>query len=125
MQSAAIRMRPLIVLLLALSFAGCSKQDSPDKVAKSIDSWRATLQFVADARLAGKVGTGFATKTTEAAIEELTKQSAAPSLPRALTVRAEKVIGAAGALRRAVESDDAAGIIRARRALAAEPAEFK
>jgi hypothetical protein len=112
-------MRRSVFLVLTLILAACAKQDDADKLEKAITSWSATLQLVADARLKNEVGAGFATKTTDAAIEELSKEAAAPSLPKELTAKAEKVIGAAGALRRATESGDAAGFARARRDLEA------
>ncbi|MEA2238506.1 MAG: hypothetical protein QOC81_3230 [Thermoanaerobaculia bacterium] len=115
-------MRQFVLLFLALTLAACAKQDDGEKLEKSVTSWRATLQFVAGARLGNEVGAGFARKTIDAAIEDLTTQTAAPSLPKELTARAEKVIGAAGELRRAIESDDRAGIARARGELAEEPA---
>jgi hypothetical protein len=116
-------MRQSVFLLVALTLAACAKQDDAEKLEKAITSWSATLQLVADARLRNEVGAGFAAKTIDAAIEDLTKQTAAPSLPKERTADAERVIGAAGALRRAIDSDDRAGIARARRDL--EPAKSK
>ena len=118
-------MRQSIILLLALTIAACEKQDEAEKLAKDVTSWSATLQLVADARLRHEAGEGFSTKSIDAAIEELTSEAAAPSLPEKLTARAKRVIGAAGELRQAIASDDRAGIVRARSALAAEAAESK
>jgi hypothetical protein len=116
-------MRQPISLLLALAIAACAKQDEGEKLAKDVTSWSATLQLVADARLRHEAGAGFATKSIDAAIEDLTTEAAAPSLPDSVSARAKRVIGAAGELRQAIASDDRAGIVRARRALAAEAAE--
>ncbi|MDP9359925.1 MAG: hypothetical protein M3P29_00585 [Acidobacteriota bacterium] len=112
-------------LALALALAACAKQDDAEKLAKAIVSWSSTLQLVADARLGNDVRVGYAVKTVDAAIEDLSSQAAAPSLPKSLTSRAERLIGIGGNLRRALESDDRAGIARARRELAAEPAGSK
>jgi hypothetical protein len=118
-------MRQSIILLLALTIAACAKQDQGEKLAKDITSWSATLQLVADARLRHEAGAGFATKSVDAAIEELTTEAAAPSLPDDVTARAKRVIGAAGELRQAIASDDRAGMLRARNALAAGAVESK
>jgi|GEM_PF-976073 len=111
-------MRRHLVIIFVLALAACGKQDDGEKLKKSVDSWSATLQFVADARLRDEVGSGFARKTTEAAVEELSGETAKPGLPRSITVRAEKVIGIAANLQTAVESDDRAAIARSRRELA-------
>jgi hypothetical protein len=118
-------MRQSVFLFLALTLAACAQQDDAENLEKAVTSWSATLRFVADARLKNEVGAGFATKTIDAAIEELSTQTAAPSLPKELTARAERVIGAAGALRRAIESGDGAGVARARHDLSEEPAKSK
>jgi hypothetical protein len=118
-------MRQSIFLLLALTIVACAKQNEAKKLAKDITSWTATLQLVADARLGHEAGAGFATKSVDAAIEELRNEAAAPALPDELTARAKRVVGAAGELRQAIASDDHEGMIRARRALAAEAAESK
>jgi hypothetical protein len=107
-----------LVIILAIALAACGKQDDGEKLKKSVDSWSATLQLVADARLRNEVRTGFALKTIEAAVEELSRETAKPGLPRPITVRAEKVIGIAANLQTAVESDDRAGIAKSRRELA-------
>jgi hypothetical protein len=116
-------MRQSIILLLALTIAACAKQDESEKLARDVTSWSATLQLVADARLRHAAGAGFATKSIDAAIEELTTEAAAPSLPDGVTARAKRVIGAAGELRQAIANDDNAGMLRARQALAAEAAQ--
>jgi pyocin large subunit-like protein len=118
-------MRRFIILLLALSLTGCGKQNAGDALAKSTESWRATLKLVADARLAKKVGAGFAMNTAEATVEDLSKQVDDPSLPREQITRAAGVIGAARELGRAVSGDDTAGLAHARSALAATPAKSK
>jgi len=111
-------MRRHLALILVIALAACGKQDDAEKLKKSVDSWSATLQLVADARLRNEVRSGFALKTIEAAVEELSSGTAKPGLPRSITVRAEKVIGTAADLRQAVESDDRAGIAKARSELA-------
>jgi hypothetical protein len=99
-----------VAILLALA---CSKQDDSEKLAKSITSWKATLQFVAGARLKNEVREGFAVKTIDEAIEDLEGQSAkVPSKP------AEQLIGVAGKLREAIEADDREAITKARSELA-------
>jgi hypothetical protein len=125
MQCGRIGMRRFIILMLLLCIAGCAKKDAAEALAKSTDSWNATLQLVADARLSKKVGAGFAKKAAEEAIDDLTKQLADPSLPKQQLANAAKVIGAAGDLRRAIESDDTAGMARTLRALAAVPAKSR
>lgn len=111
-------MRRHLVIIFAITLAACGKQDDSEKLKKAIDSWSATLQFVADARLRDEVGSGFAGKTIEGAVEELSGLTAKPGLPRSITVRAEKVIGIAANLETAVESDDRAAIAKSRRELA-------
>jgi hypothetical protein len=107
-----------LVVILALALAACGKQDDAETLTKSAHSWSATLQLVADARLRNEVRATFALKTIEAAIDDLASEAAKPGLPRSATPRAETVIRAAANLRRAVESDDRAGIARARSELA-------
>jgi hypothetical protein len=111
-------MRRHLVVILVIALSACGKQDDAEKLKKSVDSWSATLQLVADARLRDEVRSGFALKTTEAAIEEQSGEAAKPGLPRSLTIRAEKVIGVAASLRQSIESDDRAGIANARLDLA-------
>lgn len=114
----AERRRTFLVVILAIALAACRTQDDAEKLTKATDSWSATLQFVADARLRDDVRSGFALKTIEAAVEELSADAAKPGLPRSVTIRAEKVIGIAANLQRFIETDDRAGIAKARRELA-------
>jgi hypothetical protein len=107
-----------LVIILAIALAACGKRDDGEKLKKSVDSWSATLQLVADARLRNDVRSGFALKTIEAAVEELSSETVKPRLPRPITVRAEKVIGIAANLHTAVESDDQTAIAKSRRELA-------
>jgi hypothetical protein len=107
-----------LVIILAIALAACGKQDDGEKLKKSVDSWSATLQLVADARLRNDVRSGFALKTIEAAVEELSSEAAKPGLPRPITVRAEKFIGIAANLHTAVESDAPTAIAKSRRELA-------
>jgi hypothetical protein len=102
--------RYLVFFLLALA---CNKQDGAEKLQKSIVSWKATLQIVADARLKNEVRDGFALKTIEAAVEDLEGQSAKVS-----SKPAEYLIAVAAALRQAIERDDRAAIAKARGELA-------
>jgi len=111
-------MRRHLVIFFVLALAACGKQDDAETLKKSADSWSATLQLVADARLRGEVRSGFALKTIEAAVEELSSETAKPGLPRSATIRAEKIIGIAANLKTAVESDDRAGMAKSRGALA-------
>ena len=111
-------MRRHLVVLLVIALAACGKQDAAETLKKSADSWSATLQLVADARLHGDVRSGFALKTIEAAVEELSSETAKPGLPRSMTVRAERIIGIAANLKTAMESDDRAGIAKSRHELA-------
>jgi hypothetical protein len=91
--------RPLVALvLLALA---CNKQDDDEKLQKSIVSWKATLQIVADARLKDEVREGFALKTIDEAVEDLEAQSS-----KTTSKSAEELIGLAAKLRQAVERDD-------------------
>jgi hypothetical protein len=112
-------MRRQLIIVLALSLAACGGHDDEEKLKKAIDSWSATLQLVADARLRNDVPRGFAIKTIEAAIEDLSAQAAKPAIPRALSVRAERIIGISASLRENMERDDRTAIANARRNLAA------
>lgn len=118
-------MRQSLFLFLTVTLTACASPDAAGKLENAVTSWRATLQLVAEARLKNETGAGFALKTIDAAIEDLSSQTSASALPKELVVRAERVIGAAGELRRAIGSDDRVGIVRARRALAEEPARSK
>ncbi|MEA2337038.1 MAG: hypothetical protein QOE82_1045 [Thermoanaerobaculia bacterium] len=111
-------MRRHLVVFLTIALAACGKQDEAEKLQKSADSWRATLLFVADAGLRNEVRSGFARKTAEAAVEELSGGAAKSGLPRSITVRVERLIGIAAKLQTAIESGDRVGIANARRELA-------
>jgi len=102
-------MRHTLFALVLLTVA-CAKQDDDEKLQKSIVSWKATLQIVADARLKNEVRDGFALKTIEGAVEDL--QSQHPDK------RATQLIGIAAKLRQAIEADDRAAIAEARGELA-------
>lgn len=101
-------MRRLCAVAILLALA-CNKQDDNEKLRKSIDSWSATLQLVADARLKNEVRKGFALKTIEAAVDDLEGQTA-----KKTDDRATRLIGVAAKLGQAVEADDRASIARAR-----------
>jgi negative regulator of sigma E activity len=101
-------MRSLVAVLILLTLA-CNKQDDDEKLQKSITSWRATLQLVADARLKNEVRDGFALKTIEEAVDDLEGQTA-----KTTNKDAARLIGIAGELRQAIERDDRAAIARAR-----------
>jgi len=101
-------MRRLCAVAILLALA-CNKQDDSEKLRKSIDSWSATLQLVADARLKNDVRKGFALKTIEAAVDDLEGQTA-----KKTDDRATRLIGVAAKLRQAVEADDRAAIAKAR-----------
>src|SRR3954447_636696 len=105
-------MRRLCAVLILLSLA-CSKQNDDDKLRKSVDSWTATLQLVADARLNNEVRDGFVLNTIDEAVDDLEGQSA-----KTTNKRAEHLIGIAAKLRQAVERDDRAAIAQARGELA-------
>jgi hypothetical protein len=60
-------------MLLAVA---CSKQDDAEKLQRSVTSWKATLQIVADARLKNEVRNGFALKTIDEAVDDLEGQTA-------------------------------------------------
>ncbi len=111
-------MRRHLVLLLVIASVACAKQDDAEKLRKSADSWRATLQLVADARLHDTMPKRFARITIEEAVDDLTGRTARPSIPRPVAVRAERIIGIAATLHDAVENDDRAAIARARGELA-------
>jgi hypothetical protein len=106
------RMRPLCAVVILLGLA-CNKQDDAEKLEKSITSWKATLQIVADARLRNEVREGFAIKTIDEAVEDLEGESA-----KTTSKRAEQLIGAAARLRQAIEAGDRAAIAKARGELA-------
>ena len=104
----AASMRKFAVAILLLAVA-CNKQDDAEKLQKSVASWSATLQLVADARLQHKVRKGFALKTIEEAVDDLEGQTA-----KKTDDRATRLIGVAGKLRQAVEADDEAAMSKAR-----------
>lgn len=118
-------MRRSAVLFLALALAGCSKKDDAERLDKSIVSWSATLHLVAGARLGNTVRVGFAVKTADAAIEDLSAQMNSPSLPKSIALRAERVIAVAATLRRDFEDDDRPAIARAQHELTKATAESK
>jgi hypothetical protein len=95
-----------VMILLALA---CNKQDDAEKLRKSVDSWSATLQLVADARLKNEVRKGFALKTIEEAVDDLEGQTA-----KTTDDRAARLIGVVAKLRRAIEADDRAALANAR-----------
>jgi hypothetical protein len=105
-------MRSVVAMTLLLALA-CSKQDDAEKLQKSIDSWKATLQLVADARLKNEVRNGFALKTIDASVEDLEGQSS-----KTTNKRAEELIGIAAKLRQAIERDDKSAIANVRGELA-------
>ena len=101
-------MRNFAVAILLLALA-CSKQDDAEKLRKSVDSWSATLQLVADARLKNEVRKGFALKTIEEAVDDLEGQTA-----KTTNDRAARLIGVAAKLRQAIKADDRVAIANAR-----------
>jgi hypothetical protein len=105
-------MRRLSVVLILLALA-CNKQDDAEKLEKSITSWKATLQLIANARLKNEVRDGFALKTIEEAVEDLEGQSS-----KTTNKRTEQLIGVAAKLRQAIEVDDRAAVAKARDELA-------
>ena len=105
-------MRRSLFALILLALA-CNKQDDDEKLQKSIVSWKATLQIVADARLKNEVREGFAVKTIDEAVEDLEGQTA-----KTTDKRAEQLIGIAAKLRQAIEADDRGAIEKARGELA-------
>jgi hypothetical protein len=96
----------VVAILLALA---CSKQNDAEKLEKSVVSWKATLQIIADARLKNEVRDGFALKTIDEAVDDLEGQSS-----KTTSKRAEQLIGIAAKLRQAIEADDRAAIAKAR-----------
>jgi hypothetical protein len=112
-------MRGSILFVLALALSACAKNDDADTLRKSMLSWSATLRMVTDAWLRGEVPAGYARNTIEAAIEDLSGPASKLSLPRPLTLQAERIVGIAAQLERDVESNDRTAIDRARRELAA------
>jgi hypothetical protein len=104
--SANVRRSLLALVLLALA---CGKQDDAEKLQKSVVSWKATLQIVADARLKDEVREGFALKTIDEAVDDLEGQSS-----KTTNKSAEQLIGIAAKLRQAIERDDKAAISQLR-----------
>lgn len=105
-------MRSLVTLTILLALA-CNKQDDAEKLQKSVVSWKATLQIVADARLRNEVRNGFALKTIDEAVEDLEGQTA-----KTTSKAAEELVGIAAKLRQAIERDDKGAIANARGELA-------
>jgi hypothetical protein len=101
-------MRRFCIMAILLTLA-CSKQNNDEKLEKSVVSWKATLQIVADARLKNEVRDGFALKTIDEAVDDLEGQSS-----KTTNKRAEQLIGTAAKLRQAIEADDRAAIAKAR-----------
>jgi hypothetical protein len=102
-------MRSLVALTILLALA-CNKQDDAEKLQKSIASWKATLEIVADARLKNDVRKGFAIKTIDEAVDDLEAKTTSKS--------AEELIGIAAKLRQAIERDDKSAIAKVRGELA-------
>jgi hypothetical protein len=111
-------MRRHLVFFLAVFSAACTKQDDGEALRKATVSWTATLQLVADARLARAVPARFVSHTIDEAVEDLSGQSAKPSVPGPVAQRAKRVIGLAEMLRGAVDHDHRAAIARLRTELA-------
>ncbi|MEA2342815.1 MAG: hypothetical protein QOF63_984 [Thermoanaerobaculia bacterium] len=105
-------MRSLVAVTILLALA-CNKQDDAEKLQKSIASWKATLEIVADARLKNEVRNGFALKTIDEAVEDLEGQSS-----KTTNRHAEELIGIAAKLRQAIERDDKSAIANVRGELA-------
>ncbi|HEV7427788.1 MAG TPA: hypothetical protein VGQ46_15610 [Thermoanaerobaculia bacterium] len=103
-------MRSLCLPLILLALA-CNKESDDEKLRKSIVSWNATLQIVADARLNNEVRDGFALKTIDEAVDDL--ESA-----KTTSKSAEQLIGIAAKLREAIERGDRAAIAQVRQELA-------
>jgi hypothetical protein len=101
-------MRRFCIMSILLALA-CSKQNDAEKLEKSVVSWKATLQIVADARLNNEVRDGFALKTIDEAVDDLEGQSS-----KTTNKRAEQLIGIAAKLRQAIEADDRTAIAQAR-----------
>jgi hypothetical protein len=106
-----------LLFFLAILIAACGKQDDSEKLQKSVVSWSATLQLVADARLRNEVSAGYARATIEEAIDDLSGETAKPSIPRSLTIRAERVIALGADLQEAIDNDNQAAIARAKHQL--------
>lgn len=94
------------MILLTLA---CNKRDDAEKLQKSVTSWSATLQLVADARLKNEVRKGFALKAVEEAVDDLEGQTA-----KTTNDRAARLIGVAAKLRQAIEADDSAALDKVR-----------
>ena len=105
-------MRSVVAVTILLALA-CNKQDDAEKLQKSITSWKATLQLVADARLKNEIRDGFALKTIDEAVEDLEGQSS-----KTTNKNAEQLIGIAAKLRQAIERDDKSAIANVRGELA-------
>ena len=105
-------MRLLCAAAILLTLA-CGKESEAEELQKSIVSWKATLQIVADARLKSEVRDGFALKTIAEAVDDLESRSAKVSSKPAV-----HLIGLAAQLREAIERDDARAIAEARDELA-------
>jgi hypothetical protein len=101
--------RRLCAAAAVLLTLACNKQSDAQKLQKSIDSWKATLQIVADAKLKNDVRKGFALKTIEAAVDDLEGQTA-----KTTNDGAARLIGVATKLREAIERDDRGAIAEAR-----------
>src|SRR3954447_26271177 len=101
-------MRRLCAAAILLTLA-CSKQSDAEKLHKSVASWKATLQIVADAKLKNDVRAGFALKTIEEAVDDIESQSA-----KVASKPAEHLIDIAAKLRQAIERDDRGAIAEAR-----------
>jgi hypothetical protein len=105
-------MRSLVAVTILLTLA-CNKQDDAEKLQKSITSWKATLQMVADARLKDEVREGFAIKTIDEAVDDLEGQTA-----KTTSKSVDELIGNAAKLRQAIERNDKSAIANVRGELA-------
>src|SRR2546430_6180295 len=105
-------MRRICAVITPLPLA-CNKQDDNENPRKSIVSWTATLQIVAEAKLKNDVRDGFALKTIEEAVDDLEGKTA-----KTTNERAARLIGLAGKLRQAIERHDRAAIANVRDELA-------
>jgi hypothetical protein len=101
-------MRRLCAAAILLTLA-CSKQSDAEKLQKSVTSWKATLQIVADAKLRNEVRKGFALKTIEEAVDDLEGQTA-----KTTNEHAARFIGVVAKLRQAIERDDPKAIAAAK-----------
>jgi len=106
-------MRSLVAVTILLTLA-CNKQDDAEKLQKSITSWKATLQIIADARLKDEVREGFAIKTIDEAVDDLEGQTAKTTTSKS----ADELIGNAAKLRQAIERNDKSAIAKVRGELA-------